>query len=123
MKSTLSEKYYRDHWNEFMKPVNKGYDYMNLEKDLEERMKIYDGVGLTEEAIEKIRLIEAERIADTCKKNLYKTMNMIQKINRGEVGLGYTTQFQETQERHRLITRFEFNCLQYADFKKKYAIA
>jgi hypothetical protein len=117
MKARLSEEYYRKNWDRFIKGSS-SQDYMNLEKDLIAKMSIFQ--ELPEKAIEILTKIKAQEIVDETTKRLYEKMAVIKQIETGNASLGYTTQLQETQARQELVTRFEFNCLQLADFKKKY---
>lgn len=119
MKSTFSEQYYRMNWEKFIKPIP-GEHYINLEYDLKHALEIY--VGLPTEAIEILKKIEAKKIVDKCTEQLKKNMEVVKKLKAGKTSLGYTTQTQEIHAAHELVTRFEFNCLQLADFKKKYGI-
>lgn len=119
MKSTYSEEYYRRNWERFMKKVPSEH-YINLEANLNHAIEIYS--ELPAEAIEMIKRIEAKKLSDRCTDILTRDMEMIKKLKNKEVSLGYTTQTQEIHAEHDLVTRFEFNCLQLADFKKKYGI-
>ena len=119
MKSQHSEKYLRDNWDRLIKKsiVN---DYMNLEEELSDYMKIFDDTELPDSAKDILRKTKAQEIANRAKKVLIDRMNFIKNVNEGNASLGYTTRIQEVQEMHRIVERFEFNCLQLADFNKKY---
>ena len=121
MKTLFSEEYYRKNWERFIKEIP-GEHYINLEAELKNRMRIYDSIGLPETAIATIRKVEAQKIADTCKKLVMREMQTIKAIDNGEASFGYTTRGQEIKALGDFRTRFEFNCLQYADFKKKYEV-
>lgn len=114
MKAVHSEKYYRDNYENFIKKTNDN-DYMNLESELESELNIFDT-----DVIEKIRPIYAKKIYVKASKILKERMMMIQHLQSGKSSFGYTTQNQEIHEMHRIVQRFEFNCIQLADFKKKY---
>ena len=47
-------------------------------------------------------------------------MREVRAVREGRASLGYTTHLQEIRARYEFEARFEFNCLQLADFKKKY---
>lgn len=119
MKATFSEEYYRQFWNKFLEEVP-GVHYRNLEAELERAMRVYHEAGLPEEAIVIIRKMEAQKIADSCRALVLEEMDVVKRINAGEASFGMTTERQETEARFEYITRFEFNCLQLADFRKKY---
>lgn len=117
MKARFSEEYYRTNWDRFIKETNDG-DYINLEHKLQYRMSIYK--DLPTDALEKIEKIEAQKIVDDFTGELKKRMKMINDLESGKSSLGYTTKIQEVHEMGRIRQRFEFNCIQLADFKKKY---
>ena len=114
MKAHYSEQYYRNNWDRFIKRVP-GDDYMNLESELENEIKIFD-----EETKEMIKSIYANRIYENAISKLCERCAMIDDIEMGFASLGYTNKTQEVHEMHRIIQRFEFNCIQAKDFKKKY---
>lgn len=120
MRSHYSEEHYRQNWERLIKKSNNP-NYINLEAELADRMSIYKGIP--SEALETIRHIEAEKIAETCKVLVMKQMETVKELESGKASLGYTTKFQEVQAMHEIVERFEFNCLQLADFKKKYITA
>lgn len=122
MKAQYSEEYYRKNWERFMRPVP-GNHYINLEAELERRMQVYEGIGLPEAMMSILRKGEAQKVADACKALVTKELELVKGLENGTASLGYTTQGQEIKARGELRTRFEFNCLQYADFKKKYEVA
>ena len=117
MTAQYSEAYYRKYWNEFLKKVP-GNDYINLEQELAHEMEIFS--ELPDEALTILKSIKAREIAEKCQERLTERMATVKAIENGEANLGYTTQGQEIKARGELVRRFEFNCLQLADFKKKY---
>lgn len=117
MKATYSEEYFMKYWDEFMKPVSGGH-YMNLEEELEHTLSPLKGVNIPEDKMEPVIKHYAGEIASNAKAKLMETMRMIQRIQRGEASLGYTTMNQEISEMHELTRRFEFNCLQLKVFRK-----
>ena len=122
MKAQYSEEYYRNNWERFMKKVP-GKHYINLEEELEKRMEIYEGLGLPTAMILILRKGEAQKVADAAKALVKEELEVVKGLENGTASLGYTTQIQEIKARGEYRTRFEFNCLQYADFKKKYEVA
>ena len=127
MTSTYTAEYYRSHWEDYMKPVP-GNDYINLEGDLKKQMETYEEAlkSFPEEIREKnlaiIRKQKAKAMAETTTAKLKETMAMIKRIKAGKASLGYTTWNQEYSAMRELVDRFEFNCLQLADFRKKYSV-
>ena len=117
MKATYSEEYFMKYWNEFMKPVTGGH-YMNLEEELNHTLRCFDGLNIPADKMEPVEKRYAGEIADRAKSKLMETMRMIQRIQRGEASLGYTTINQNISEMHELTRRFEFNCLQLKVFRK-----
>jgi hypothetical protein len=91
---------------------------MNLEKDLEILMKPYADVPQI--ALDIIKADAVNMIIESTTKKLVETMQLIKRIENGESCLGYTTQQQENSAMYELVDFFGFNCLQLADFKKKY---
>ena len=120
MKTLFSEDYYRSNWERFIKEVH-GEHYINLEAELERSLEIFK--ELPAEAIEMLKKIEAKKIVDKATTLAKKEMTIVKALESGEATLGYTTQIQEIHARAELRQRFEFNCLQLADFRKKYGIA
>lgn len=127
MTATFSEEYFRNHWEDYLKPVH-GNDYMNLEGDIKKKMETYEEAlkDFPEEIREKnlaiIRKQKAKAMAETTTAKLKETMAMIKRIKAGKASLGYTTWNQEYSAMRELVDRFEFNCLQLADFRKKYSV-
>lgn len=119
MKARFSEEYYREFWDEFLKKVP-GEDYINLEAELANAMKVY--AGLPETALAIICKMEAGKIAEHCMELVKKQMRRIADIDAGRASFGCTTQRQEIQLRGEFRKRFEFNCLQLKDFKAKYGL-
>lgn len=117
MKSLFSESYYRQNWDRFIK-VASGKHYRNLEEELQHQMSIYN--ELPQEAINLLVKVEAQKIADSCKALVLEEMQTLKDLEDGKASLGYTTHNQEIRARSEFHQRFEFNCLQLADFKKKY---
>lgn len=116
----FSEKYYRDNWNKF-----KNESHMNLEEELEHRTRIYKSIDIPEDAKRQVLDIMskkyAEEIIAKAEAELQETADMINRIENGEATLGYTTQTQENRAMYRLVTHYEFNCIQLADFKREHA--
>ena len=116
MKPTYSEDYYRKQMDRMMRKYGE-------DADLERQLKIFvDGVDLPEQAIEVVKKMYAQKVADACKADLIKKMNIIKDIRNGRAALGYTSERQEVEARHDLIEGFEFTCLCLADFQKKYGL-
>ena len=120
MKAQYSEEFYRKHWDKFIKAVP-GNHYINLEAELEHAMETF--AGIPTEALEVLKKVEAEKIANKCKALVLNEMATIKALENGEASLGYTTRGQEIKARGDLRTRFEFNCLQLKVFKEKYGIS
>lgn len=121
MKATFSEEHYRRNWDRFLEKVP-GEHYINLEEALEREMTVYKGAELTEEAIQVIAKLEAQKLADKCLALVMKEMKTVKDLRAGRASLGYTTERQEYKARAELVERFEFNCLQLRDFKAKYGL-
>lgn len=122
MKAMHSEQYYRDNWDSFIKKVP-GTNYINLEADMQILMQPFIDAGLPDEAIEILKKQNAQVVVDKCKQLVYSELYVIQRIEAGESSFGYTTEIQENKARSDYRLRFEFNCLQLSDFKKKYGVA
>lgn len=117
MKAMLSEEYYRSNWERFLKRVP-GKNYRNLEEELDRYMKSF--VELPTEAQEVLRKMKAQEIAESCKSLVLEELAVIKAIEAGTASFGFTTKAQEVSHMSEYRERFEFNCLQLADFKKKY---
>ena len=120
IKMLFSEKYYRDNWNRF-----KSESHMNLEEELEHRTRIYKTIDIPEDAKQQVLDIMskkyAEEIIAKAEAELQETADMINRIENGEATLGYTTQTQENRAMYRLVTQYEFNCIQLDDFRREHA--
>ena len=119
MKNHYSEEYYRTNWERFLKKVP-GKHYVNMEQDLNQYMKAFS--NLPDDAIEVIRNVKAKDLAETMLKLVIEEMKTIKDIESGISSFGFTTRSQEISYTHDFIQRFEFNCIQLSDFKKKYNI-
>ena len=119
MKPLLSEQYYKDNWDEFLKPVP-GDNYINLEGELERDIKVLREAGLTEEQIKMVEHIYAKPIAAKCHILVMKELKTLKAVMAGEASWGYTTKRQNIEAEYRFRTRFEFNCLQLREFKKNH---
>lgn len=119
MKATFTAEHYKMIWAEMIKPTI-GEHYRNLEAELAKEIEIYETAGISEQALETIRKMKAQEIADDCKAMLIEDMKIAKKIREKRANFGYTTVNQEIQAQHRFAERFEFNCFQLAEFKKKY---
>ena len=119
MKPLFSEEYYRKYWEQFLVRVP-GKHFVDMEKDLSFSMKVYESLGLSEDAVSKIREIEAKKIADRVTLLVRDEMRVLMDVEAGRSSFGYTTQMQEIQARAEFHKRFEFNCLQLRDFTNKY---
>lgn len=116
MKATHSEEFYREQMERMMSRYGKQAD---LERELS---LLINGLELPEQALEVVKRIYAQKVADACKKSLIEKMKTIKDIQSGRASLGYISQRQEVEEEYKLIEGFEFTCLCLADFKKKYGL-
>ena len=121
MKATFSEQYYREHWDEFLKPVI-GEHFVDMFGELKRVMEDYKSYGMPELALPIVEKMEAEKIALRVKELVYDEMRVVRGLKNGTCSLGYTTQLQEIRARAEYVKRFEFNCLQFRDFCKAYKI-
>lgn len=120
MKLRIPAAVYKENWSSFMAAYS---DTADLESKLENTMKAYREHNLPEQAISIIAKMEAQKIAEACKKDLLQKKQSIEDIESGKATLGYTTMLQEIAARRELIERFEFTAINLAIFKKKYEIA
>lgn len=118
MKTRFSKEYYESQWEAFMVP-NYREHYMNLEAELAEYTKEYQGI-LTEEQIAKVAPVHAAQIGAAAKKALLEDKPVVEKINAGTACFGFTTERQELDAQFKFLTRWEFNCYQLSKFKAKY---
>ena len=115
METRHTEQYYRKYWADYIKPTNDPH-YLNLEESLDKHMAIF--TDLPEAALSILRKQEAKKIAEETTALLKEDMKIAKQID--TCSFGYTTMAQEVAAKRNFIERFEFNCLQLADFKKKY---
>lgn len=89
-------------------------------------MDRYKTVDLPEDVLEKalnvVIQIEAEKIAKSAKDLVMEEMAMLKRLEAGQSSFGMISERQEVAARSVLRQRFEFNCLQLADFRKKYNV-
>lgn len=119
MKPLYSEEYYRKYWDRFLVPVHGGH-YINLEGELQTAMDQYRELGMPEEAIPIVEKMEAEKIAAKCRTLVFEELEVLKRVLSGKSSFGMSTERQEIHARHEFRTRFDFNCLQLADFRKKH---
>lgn len=121
MKSVHSEEYYRKYWDNFMEPTI-GEHYMNLEEELAKEMRYFYEVNASADAIGKVEKMYAERIAKRCHDALIEDKKLYLRIVNKTANFGYTTLRQELEAQGTFLARFEFNCLQLRDFRRKYGV-
>lgn len=121
MKARFSEQYWYDMWDKMLVPVPGG-DYINLEGKLDREMAPLEGFDITEEQMWKIRCEYAKPIAAEATALVHKELKQLKDIDSGKAGYGYTTKLQEIHADYEFRKRFEFNCIQLRDFKRKYNI-
>lgn len=121
MKPLFSENYYRKYWNEFLQRVP-GENYINLEEELTNVMRQYRDYGMPVEALPIVEKMEAEKLAERCLINVKKSLETIKRVECGKSSFGRITELQEIQARAEFKKRFDFNCLQLADFRKAHGI-
>lgn len=118
MKALYSEEYYRSRWDEMLASA-RGEHGINLEKELADKMSAYnEALKDTPEALEILKNKVAGEIVEKATRLVVAEMEVIKNIEAGKASFGYTTQTQEVQAQAEYRKRFEFNCLQLADFKK-----
>lgn len=121
MKPLFSEEYYRNNWYKFIQRVP-GENYIDLEGDLARVMRQYIENGMPKEALPIVERMEAEKLVERCLKLVKKEMVTVKQVESGNASFGMTTKLQEIQARADFRKRFEFNCLQLADFRKAHNI-
>jgi hypothetical protein len=125
MKAVHSEQYYRGIWQELISKRSDSY-YMNLEERMEQAMnqilEAMEGVPAEqrEKAVDALKGAQAKRIAEAAEKTIREEMAMVKRVESGKASRGYSDRAQATRYKAQMRIRFEFNCLQLADFKKKY---
>lgn len=118
-KTLYPEEYYRQNWQRYLEKVP-GDTYINMEADLGLLMKAYEGANIPEKALTVVRGMEAKKVFEYAKGIVLRQRDMVNRLLAGQASLGMISKTQEIHEMHDIRTRFEFNCLQMADFKRKY---
>lgn len=121
--SVHPESYYYSYWDEFLR--TDGVDretFIDMEKELNQAMQVYNGLGISERELNIFRKYEAQKIAERGREIALRQKAVWRKIQRGDASLGYTTDLQERQAQRRYLERYEFNSLQLRDFKRKYGV-
>ena len=128
MKAQYTESYYRNNWQKFLEPdaYLSRHHFINMELEMDRVVDRYKTVDLPEDVLEKalsvVIRIEAEKIAKSAKDLVMEEMAMVKEIECGQASFGMISERQEVAARSELRQRFEFNCLQLADFRKKYNV-
>lgn len=120
MKAMHSEKFYYDHWDEFLKEVD-GEHYRNLEAELDKALEPLKGI-VDERYMKDVAKMYAKQIADSCTQLCLKDMRTIKDVEAGRSSFGFTNTSQKVIYTYEFKKRFEFNCLQLRDFRNKYGI-
>ena len=121
MKALFSEDFYYEFWDKFLEPIP-GDDFINLEGEIQKTEKWLQESGIPEIAWSVVVKQEAQKLADKCKAMVLRERQIIRDIDAGIATFGYTTRRQEIEARGDFRKRFEFNCLQLRDFRKKYGV-
>lgn len=121
MKPVYSREHYIRNWDRYIKRVP-GDNYINLAEELERAMSTYQSAELDDKALRIIEKIEAQKIAERANILVHKQMEVVKRVEAGNSSFGYTTQSQEYEARAEYRTRFEFNCLQLAMFRKQHGV-
>lgn len=122
-KTWNTEEYYMKRWNEFLANRPDTSDlalyesYMNLEERLRKYYSTMEGV-LTEEQLNHVKRSFAPEVAAKAYKELKQAQATVKQYINGEIawGTGGILNFNKYRE------RFEFNCIQLREFKKKYGV-
>ena len=123
MKAMFSEEYYRSHWEEMLTTA-KGEYGINLDRELADKLESYKEAfkempkDAATQALEVIKAQVVKQIIETTTKLVLEEKAVVENIEAGKASFGYTTETQEVRARSDFRKRFEFNCLQLADFKK-----
>lgn len=123
MKALYSEGYYRGIWDEMLATA-RGEHGVNLEKELADKLESYKEAfkempeDAATQALEVIKAQVVKQIIEATTKLVLEEMAVVENIEAGKTSFGYTTQRQENEAKCNYRKRFEFNCLQLADFKK-----
>jgi len=117
MTTLFSENYYKTNWDRFIKPVTHSW-YVNLEGELSHEMSIFK--DLPKEAIDKLESIYAKKIIDKYTQEFKKQMAFVKDLKANKISLGNIYECNEREQRHDLITRFEFNCYQLKVFTENH---
>lgn len=121
MKTFNTEEYYLERWDKFLADRPDCSDlavygsYMNLEERLEKYYSTMKGV-LTEEQLDHVKRSFAPEVAAKAYKELKDAQATVKKYINGEIGWDSKFGFNQYRE------RFEFNCIQLREFKKKYGV-
>ena len=119
MKTRYSAEYYEKNTKSF--ETKNGV--IHPEKDLENKMSTFNKNDFSEQDLERITQVMAEQLSEQLKKKLLEQKELYVRVIKNSSCLGYTTKTQETQEAHRIITIFEYNCYKLSQFKKKYNLS
>lgn len=118
-KTWNTEEYYMKRWDEFLnnRPDASAHwiasCYMNLEENLEKYVSTMHGV-LTPEQLEFVKRSFAPEVAAKAYAQLKENQKTVRQVINGEAHIDM--EFNQYRE------RFEFNCIQLREFKKKYGV-
>lgn len=124
MKRLHEENYYRDHWDEMLKPTWERH-FMNLEEKLDEIMEPLKEVlpQIGEEKAALVTKAYASMIAEKAFKEIQGQEIVLVNIENGRCDHLYTSLWHKDVELSRMKKRYEFNVVQLKDFKKNHGIA
>ena len=122
MKARFSEKYWYDKWEQMLIPVP-DENYINLEQMLEDEIKVFKNIEISKDQMELIKQMYAKHIAVKATALVHRELKILKDIDSGKAQWGFTNRTQDINYDYNYRQRFEFNCIQLRDFKRKYKIA
>lgn len=95
---------------------------INLEEELEHKLSCMDRSLFPDEQWSVIESVFAKQVVEEITAKLFEDKKVYIRVRNNPNCLGYTTQIQTTQEAHRIITVFEYNCYKLKQFKQRYSL-
>ena len=114
--------YSKEHYQNNEEKFKKERGYIDLEKALSIKLNGIDKEYFTEEHYSIIVNTFANKVIEEFKGEFLEAKRVYEKVRKNSSCLGYTSKIQETQEAHRIISVFEFNCYMLKKFKDKYGV-
>lgn len=113
-----SKEFYKENKTRLMTEYSNRPGFINPGKALANKMKLMQGVKLTESDLKKVEVIFAKQVIDELTDRAKAKMQEVKRIQQNPSCLGYTTQTQDISNAHEIVEQFEFECYLISELKE-----